>query len=465
MRGEHFSEREFLNKIEDIVGSRVSTDPRVLKLYSRDYWPLALLKEIKGEELPKPFAVVWPENSEEVAKLVRLCNEFSVPFVPYAGGSGVTGGAICEGCLVIDVKKMNRVLLLSVEDSYVVVESGILLRKLEEFLNEKGLTIRHIPQSYPEAAVGGLIATLSIGQYSTKYGGIEDLVIDMEVVAPDGTILPMRRNIVPRASTGPNLKHLFMGSEGQLGVITKAALKVFPIPPHEYKMAYAFDSFEDGIKAMREIMLSGFTPAVARLYDKEDSSIRFNDDRNILLLIFEEHSSSLLKAKVSETENIISRLGGRSTGEHYVDEWLKKRFDVISELKKLVVPAGLWFDTIETAATWSKLNNLYFNFKRRVKALKGVYAVLAHASHFYTTGACIYFTLTYEADERVYWEMWREAMRTILESGGTISHHHGIGLLRKEWLSEDIGISLEYLKRIKSALDPKGLSNPGKYLG
>lgn len=465
MRGKHLSEGEFLSRVEEIVNGRLSTDPKVLKLYSRDYWPLALLKEMRGEELPRPLAVAWPENSEEVAKLVRLCNELSIPFVPYAGGSGVTGGAICEGCLVIDVKRMNRVLFLSLEDSYVVVESGILLRKLEEFLNEKGLTLRHIPQSYPEAAVGGLIATLSTGQYSTKYGGIEDLVMDIEAIAPDGSILPMRRNIVPRASTGPNLKSLFLGSEGQLGVITKAALKVFPIPPHDYKRAYTFESFEDGIKAMREIILSGLTPAVARLYDREDSSIRFNEDRNILLLIFEEHSAPLLKAKVEEAESIISRLGGRDTGEDYVDKWLESRFDVISELKKLVVPAGLWFDTIETAATWSKLNNLYLNFKRRVKAIKGVYAVLAHVSHFYTTGACIYFTLTYDADEKVYWEMWREAMRTVLESGGTISHHHGIGLLRKEWISEEIGISLDYLKRIKSVLDPKGLSNPGKFLG
>ncbi len=465
MGGESLSEGVFLRRVEELLDGRVSSDPEVLRVYRRDYWPLSLLREVRGEELPSPLAVAWPEDAGEVVELVRLCNEFRVPFVPYAGGSGVTGGTVCDNCLVIDVKRMNKVISLSQEDSYVIAESGILLRKLEEFLNERGLTLRHIPQSYPEAALGGLIATLSVGQYSTKYGGIEDLLMDMEVVAPDGGLIPMRRNLVPRASTGPNLKLLLLGSEGQLGIITKAALRVFPIPPHEYRNSYVFKGFNEALEAMREIMLRGLTPAVARAYDGDESAVRFNDGRDLLLMIFEEHSHSLLKAKVDEVERVISKRGGESVGEDYVGRWLESRFDVISELKKLVVPAGLWFDTVETAATWSKLKGLYAGLKRRLRDLKGVHAVLAHASHFYTTGACIYFTLVYDADESVYWNVWREAIGVILGSGGTISHHHGIGLLRKEWLEEEVGPSLSYLRRVKSALDPRGLSNPGKYLG
>ncbi|MDW8035145.1 MAG: FAD-dependent oxidoreductase, partial [Candidatus Korarchaeum sp.] len=199
MGGESIPKGSFLRRVEGILGSRVSWDPDVLRVYKRDYWPLALLREVRGEELPSPLVVAWPENTEEVVELVKLCNEFNIPFVPYAGGSGVIGGTICDKCLVIDVKRMNKVISLSQEDSYVVVESGVLLRKLEELLNGKGLTLRHFPQSYPEAAVGGMIATLSVGQYSTKYGGVEDLLMDIELVAPDGGLIPMRRNIVPRA--------------------------------------------------------------------------------------------------------------------------------------------------------------------------------------------------------------------------------------------------------------------------
>ncbi|MEM4443801.1 MAG: FAD-binding oxidoreductase [Thermofilum sp.] len=465
MGGEPVPEREFLRRVEELLKGRVASDPDTLRLYSRDYWPLALLKELRGEPLPKPLAVAWPESAEEVAELVRLCNEYGIPFAPYAGGSGVIGGTICEKCLVIDVKRMNRVLTFSEEDAFVVAEAGVLLRRLEEFLNERGFTLRHIPQSYPEAALGGLIATMSTGQFSTKYGGIEELVLDLEFVAPDGVLVPMRRNLVPRAATGPDLKRLLIGSEGQLGVITKAALKVFPLPQHVWKEAYAFPSFEAGLKAMREVMLSWATPAVARLYDRDDSAARFHDPRDILLLIVEESSEELLRAKVSVIEKLAAKHGGVKLGGEYVEKWLKTRFDVISELKKLVVPLGLWFDTIETAATWSKLPAVYSEFKRRVKAVKGVYAVLAHASHFYTTGACIYFTLTYEASEEVYWRMWREAMRTLIETGATISHHHGVGLLRKDWVAEELGSALDYLKRVKRALDPGNVSNPGKWLG
>ncbi|WP_225876086.1 FAD-binding oxidoreductase [Infirmifilum lucidum] len=375
------------------------------------------------------------------------------------------GGTICEGCLVIDVKKMNRILSFSEEDSLVFVESGVMLKKLEEFLNSRGFTLRHIPQSFPEAAIGGLIATMSTGQFSTKYGGIEELIVDLEAVAPDGGIIPLRRNIVPRAATEPDFKRLFIGSEGQLGIITKAVLKAFPIPQHQWKNSYFFPDFESGLRAMREIMLTEATPAVARLYDKEDSTVRFHDARDILLLIYEENSEGILKAKVAEAERIITKHGGLSIGTDPVEKWLEKRFDVISELKKLVVPLNLWFDTIETSATWSNLPRVYRVFKERLKKVKGVYAVLAHASHFYTTGACIYFTLTYEADEQTYWHMWEEAMRTLLETGATISHHHGIGLLRAKWVGEELRAGLDYLRKIKKCLDPWGLSNPGKWMG
>lgn len=465
MGGERVPKREVLEELGRLLGDRLSTSEEVLRLYSRDYWPLALLKEVRGEALPRPLAVAWPESAEEVAAVVRVLARHGVPFVPYAGGSGVIGGTICEGCVVIDVKRMNRVLWFSERDAVAVAESGVLLRKLEEYLNERGFTLRHIPQSYPEAALGGLVATMSTGQFSTKYGGIEELVLDLEAVMPDGRIAPFRRNLVPRAATGPDFKRLLIGSEGQLGVITKVALKVFPLPRHSWMRAYAFPSFEKGLEAMREVMLSGATPAVARLYDKDDSAARFHDARDILLLIVEEAEEELVEAKRRVIERILSRHGAVDAGEEHVEKWLKTRFDVISELKKLVVPLNLWFETIETAALWSNLPRVYAEFKKRVKSVPGVYAVLAHASHFYTTGACIYFTLTYDAREDVYWRMWETAVRVLLENGATISHHHGVGLLRAKWVGEELGDTLEYLKRVKKALDPGNLSNPGKWLG
>jgi FAD/FMN-containing dehydrogenases len=248
-------------------------------------------------------------------------------------------------------------------------------------------------------------------------------------------------------------------------VITKVILRIFPLPKYTWKMAYAFPSFASGLKAMREVMLAGATPAVARIYDKDDSAARFHDARDLLILIVEEIDEGILEAKISAIEAIVKRHGGVDAEEEYVDKWLKTRFDVISELKKLVIPLNLWFETIETSALWSKLPNLYEEFKKKVREVEGVHAVLAHASHFYTTGACIYFTLTYEASEEVYWRMWEKAVEVILKNGATISHHHGIGLLRAKWIKEELGETVNYLRRVKRSLDPENLSNSDKWLG
>lgn len=465
MGEESLTKRNFIERVEEIVGRRFTNDPKMLKLYSRDFWPLLVLKESRGEELPTPLAVAWPKTVEEVISLVKLCNEFNVKFTPFGGGSGVTGAAPCRDCLVIDLKKMNNILEFSEEDMYVIVEAGVMIKKLEESLNSQGYTTRHIPQSFPEAVIGGLIATLSIGQYSTKYGGIEDLLLDVEVVAPDGGLIPLRKKVVPRSSTGPDIKKLILGSEGQLGIITKAVLKIFPIPQYIFKNTYSFNSFDEALKAAREMMVTGLHPAVIRIYDRGEASLRFNEDRDLMLLIIEEWSNTLLNAKISDLTTIVKKWNGVEVGEKYVDHWLKKRFDVISDLTKILVPLNLWFDTIETSTTWSNLSRVYKEFKIKVKKVDGVYSVLAHASHFYTTGACIYFTVIYEADEEVYWRVWSRAMQVLIENGATISHHHGVGSLRKEWLEKELGESLKYLRKIKEALDLKKLSNPGKSIG
>ncbi|MCL7388785.1 MAG: FAD-binding oxidoreductase [Thaumarchaeota archaeon] len=455
---------DFLKRVKIIVGSRFTDDPRILKVYSRDFWPLLTIKESRGDELAMPLAVAWPKTVEEVTSLIKLCNEFKIPFTPYGGGSGVTGAAPCRDCLVIDVKAMNKIIELNKEDMYVTVESGIMIKKLEEYLNSKGYTIRHIPQSFPEAVVGGLIATLSTGEYSTKYGGIEDLLLDIEVVTADGGFIPLREKIVPRTSTGPNIKKLMLGSEGQLGVITKATLKIFQIPEYTSKNTFVFNSFEEALAAAREVMLLGLQPAVLRIYDKDEAALRFNEDRDLAIFIIEEWSKTLLDAKESELRMVMRKRGALEIGEEYVDSWLKKRFDVISDVVKLVVPLGLWFDTIETAATWSILPKVYREFKREVKMIKGVNSVLAHASHFYSTGGCIYFTIVFEANEEVYWRVWEKAMDTLIKNGATISHHHGIGLLRKKWIERELGESLKYLKKIKRLFDPNNISNPGKFM-
>lgn len=186
----------------------------------------------------------------------------------------------------MDISNLNKVLDINEYDLTITVESGARLSDVERRLNELGYSLRHVPQSFNYATIGGLIATLSSGQYSTLYGNVEDIVINMEVVLPNGEVTWLRRNNAPRSSTGPPLKFLFTGSEGMLGVVTKAVLRIVQLPPFEEHGSFKFNSFDDGVKALRDLMVRGVIPAVARLYDDRDSMIRFNEDGPLLIISF-----------------------------------------------------------------------------------------------------------------------------------------------------------------------------------
>jgi alkyldihydroxyacetonephosphate synthase len=414
-----------------------------------------------GESLPKPVLVLWPETVDEIIESVKLANKYKFRLVPYGGGSGVNGAALCDGSVVIDLRRMNNIISLSEEDLIVVVESGIYLKEIEEFLNRRGYTTRHIPQSYPEAVIGGLISTSSIGQYSTKYGGIEDMVLNLEVVTPSGKVTWLRKNTVPRSAAGPDLKSLFIGGEGVFGIITKATLKIRPLPKYIWKNAYTFKDFIEANRIAKDLIQRGVMPAVLRIYDKESSNLRFGLDENIMLLIVEENDKDMFRAKVEAISKTLHSHKGREVGDKYVDKWLKKRFDTISEVTSYLIPMGLWFDTIETATLWSNFPIMYNRFKEGIGHLKGVIAILAHTSHFYLNGVCIYFTIVFERSEELYWNIWRKAISIILNHGGSISHHHGVGKLRSRWLPEELEGGYQILRIIKNALDPEGVVGRG----
>ena len=422
------------------------------------------MREILGREFSYPKAVVWPETVEEVVHIIRLANKYGFKIVPYGGGSGVTGAALGEGSVVVDLRRMNRILSLNEDDLTVTVEAGIYLKELEEYLNKKGYTLRHIPQSYPEAVIGGLISTFSIGQYSTKYGGIEDMVLNLEVVTPYGEATWLRKNTVPRSAAGPDLKMFFIGGEGQFGIITKAVLKIRPLPTYIWRNSFIFKDFIEANYAVREMIKDGVAPAVLRIYDKEDSNIRFNVDGNVLLVIVEEYVEDIFKAVIENVSRILSLKGGVDSGEGYVDKWLENRFDIISEISKFLLPMNYWFDTLETVVTWGGLDILYTSLKRELSNIEGVLPVLAHSSHFYLNGVCTYFTIVFERREEIYWRIWDKAMDVVLKNGGSISHHHGVGRLRSKWLPNEILGGYRLLKKIKSSIDPNRVMGGGGWL-
>ncbi len=260
----------------------------------------------------------------------------------------------------------------------------------------------------------------------------------------------------------PPLKFLFTGSEGMLGVVTKAVLRIVPLPPFEKHGSFKFGSFDDGgVKALRDLMVKGgIIPAVARLYDDRDSMIRFNEDRPPLLIIsFEGHYEDLVgDLWGGRARSVIEEHGGEYAGAGHFEEWLRTRFNVEDDMEK-ARRFGLWFDTIEVAATWSRLARLHEDMENSLMGIDGVAAVMAHASHLYLNGACIYFTVLFKPDEAIYGKVWDAAMSVAARDGATISHHHGIGMLRSRSMGEELGGAISIIKSIKDALDPWGILN------
>jgi len=451
----------FIERVKPVLGERCSTRFSDLVSYSRDYWPISLHWLLKGEVPSLPDAVVWPESTEEVALVVSAASSLGIPVYPYGGGSGVLGGAVPEmGGVVVDLKRMRSIRLYE-EDFIVEAEAGVNGYYLESYLNHRGLTLGQIPQSLYPSTVGGWVATKATGQFSTKYGGIEDMVLGLEVVLPTGEIARFPPH--PRSSTGPDLMRLFIGSEGALGIITRVWLRVQPYPEERILQSFVHESFEEALQAVRRVLARGAKPAVVRVYDRIETKRHFYAFEEaygkVLTIVILEGSSEVVRAEAGILER---EMGGKPLGEEPVRHWLRTRFDVREAPE--FAPLGVVFDTIEVAAPWSRVVELYHRFKEAVGSVDEVLFVSAHASHFYLQGACLYFTFAGVPrgdPTEFYNRVWDAAMRATLECGGAISHHHGIGRQRRPWLRDALGGGYAVLARVKAALDPRGVMNPG----
>jgi alkyldihydroxyacetonephosphate synthase len=449
----------FIAEARRLLGDRVYVEGDIIDRYSRDWWPLAILLEKMGLWSSRAKAVLFPESVEEVSRLVRLAGEQGVCIIPYGGGSSVTGATSPrEGCVILSLSRLNRILEFSEEDLIVTVEAGALLREVELWLNERGYTLRYTPQSFDIASVGGSIAAGGVGQYTTGYGGIEDVVVNLEVVLPTGEVVWTRSVTTPRSAMGPDIKSMFIASEGSLGIITKAVLRVIPKPEYVLKGAFEVPSFQLGLKVVRELLLRGFKPAIARVSDDREALLRFDRSRPILLLSYEGWDSDLVTLLWSKTARHVESMGGVYVGEELFNKWLDQRFKYLDEMK-LLDSLNLWFETIDIATTWSKAYKAYTSVREGLERLGNI-AVMCHASHFYLTGVALYFTIVYEKNPELYWRIVDTALEQAMRAGATLSHHHGIGLLRARWVEIDPGQSRVVLERVKKALDPRGVLKP-----
>ncbi len=332
--------------------------------------------------------IVRPHSAAEVATVVRLCNEVRVPVTAAAGRSGVCGASVpVFGGVLLDLTAMEGIIDVDQTSMLVNVLPGTFGDVFEDDLRDQhGVTCGHWPQSMALSTVGGWLACRGAGQLSTRYGKIEDIVTGLDVVLADGTLISTGG--APRAAVGPDLTQLFVGSEGTLGIIVGARLRLHPLPPAEIRAAYAFTSFTDGLDAMRRIVQRGATPAVLRLYDAVEGDRNFKTGDAIVLLALDEGDADVVEA----TRRIIDEEceGVPALDVGLVEQWMGHRNDV-SALEALI-SRGFVVDTMEVAASWRALPAVYEQATAAILAVEGTMVASAHQSHSYTDGACLYFT-------------------------------------------------------------------------
>ena len=437
-------------------------------LNAHDAWPLAQAKIRAGAALPVADLVVFPKTAEEVSQILKIASEMEIPVTPVGGGAGTCGGTVpLYGGIQLDLKRMCRVYDIDHESMTVRVQCGVIGIDLEELVNREGYTTGHTPTSLRSSNVGGFIATRSGGSMSSLYGKIEDLTLGLEVVLPDGSIVECKA--VPRHSVGPDLKQLFIGSEGTLGIITEATLRLFPIPESRKFRAYTFADVHSGLEAIRRIFRAGIKPSIVRLYDPEDASYSFSmhfefEEGHCMLLLAFDGSPERVVLDERATHEICVKEGGSDQGEAPSRRWWEHRYDMYYPTKLTTRDYAI-VDTIDIVATYDKLENVYRAMKEAMEEHAGF--VISHFSHMYENGGSIYMIFySSQPDAESAWKnykaIWDAGVEACLEHGGTMSHQHGVGLTRSTYTEDELGDSFVVLKAIKGVLDPKGIMNPGK---
>jgi alkyldihydroxyacetonephosphate synthase len=526
-------------ELEAIFGPRrVSTRAVDLETYARDMWPRMLIEHRDGVPAPhRPYAIVWPEHVREVVAVVKLAREHAIPIVPYGGGSGVCGGAVpIRGGITIDTKRMQQLRAVHADELICDVEAGLNGERFERELERRGYTFGHFPSSIYCSTVGGWLATRAAGQLSTKYGKVEDRVAGLTVVTGRGEMI--ETDGPSRALRGPSWTQLVCGSEGTLGIITSARLRVSPAPQLRVFRGFEVDDIAAGVNAIRRVVQRGLRPAVVRLYDELDTLINSfshhdatEGARDALAPpvpelatgalpawpqphaepTFAEKLMSLARGKGMRAgamkaalgqSNAVNKLfgvaeralrrgcrmviglegarirteveaaltiaeleaaGARDLGEDPGWSWYRHRYAVSYRMSP-VFRDGAFADTMEVAASWDRLLDLYHSVRTAI----GRHAVvMAHFSHAYPDGCSIYFTFAGHAadaaaSERLYDAIWRDGMEATTRVGGTISHHHGIGLLKAPYMAGEHREAMAIFEAAKLALDPDGIFNPGK---
>lgn len=465
-----------LDELAATVGAEhVLTDDATRRLRTRGKSTPDLLRQRAGDLSDAPDAVVRPGDHEEVAAVLAWAVEHHVAVVPFGGGTSVTGGLAARrdgfaGLVSLDLVRMKRLLAVDRTSMTATLEPGLRGPEAESLLAAEGLTLGHYPQSFEYASIGGFAATRSSGQSSAGYGRFDALVVGLRVATPRGEI---SLGSSPSNAAGPDLRQLFLGSEGAFGVITAVTVRVRRLPAEKVYEGWRWPSFTEGAAAMRSLAQAGMLPTVIRLSDESETAINLARPDEIggqssggcLMIAGYEGEPEAVAAKRAAVGSVIEGLGGANLGEGPGQSWAHGRFDA-PYLRDSLLDVGVLVETLETATFWSDVPALYDAVKAALSTSLGEGTmVLCHISHVYETGCSLYFTVAQKAadDPLPQWLAAKAAAcDAITAVGATITHHHAVGTDHKPWLSAEIGdLGVSVLRAVKADLDPTGVLNPG----
>lgn len=460
-----------------LTAEQVVTDEQTLRERSIDNF--RKLQHIFGVyTMPTPAAVVHVRSTDEVSQVLAFAQEHGVNVVARTGGTATEGGleTPVENSIVVDGGEMNQILKIEAYNMQATAQCGVPLQVLEDEVRKLGLTTGHSPQSKPIASMGGLVATRSIGQFSTLYGGIEDMVVGCEVVFPGGAVSRIKN--VPRRAAGPDIRHIVIGNEGALCYITEVTVKLFPyMPENHIFQGWTLKNMQDGFEVLREVMVAGYKPSVARLYDFEDGQLHFShfaapDD--CIVLFMSEGNAGITKATAAGIEEIVARHPGCTPVDPaHIEEWFNDLVwgpDKVAREDERIRTTRNVNRTTEISADWSTINDIYEAVIPRIRAeINGITLLGGHSSHSYINGTNMYFNYFYdlidcepeEENDKYYFPIIQIICEETLRLGGSIVHHHGIGKARARWVKDEYGSSYPMLEALKQAFDPHGVMNMG----
>lgn len=445
-----------------------------------------------------PDVVVFPESIEEVEQLVTYAAANNACLVPYGGGTNVTDALRCSDgearvIVSVDMRRMNRIVYIDTDNMTACIEAGAVGRHLATALAKHGYTIGHEPDSYEFSTLGGWIATHASGMKKNRYGNIEDILLDVQVVTSAGVVA--RTPVVPRDSIGADPRRWIMGSEGRLGIITQAVVKIRPLPEVDAHDAIVFKSFDEGVEFLHDLTRSGKVPASVRLVDNTQFQLSqtlkpgatgvgalkrqaekwyitrargFDPSKMVACTLLYEGTRDEVASQQATVKKLARKYGGVHAGAENGRKGYQLTFG-IAYLRDFVMGFGVLAESFETTVSWTDVVNLCARVKQRLLdefdtlGLPGRPFITARVTQLYDSGVCVYFYLgihhgNIEHPTDAYAVLERAARDEILKCGGSLSHHHGVGRLRRDFLPRVLTpAALAWADGVKQAIDPQRL--------